>query len=142
MEGGARHYGFRKLVEKVTQASTLFSEVTLDFVEPKDADLTIKMAYRGSVRFNDVLSNPLGQIITLGYGPLNASQRSKITATVVDRNKTTIGNYVVEDAIETSLGPFATLRLSWERSTFEGVLENMVRNIYRKMLDDKILTNP
>jgi hypothetical protein len=133
---------FRKLVEDVADDSTLFSEVTLDWDEPKASDLTIRMEYRSSVHFNDAISNPVGQLITLGVGPINATQRTKITATVLDGQGTELGTYMVEVTLESSLGPFALYRLYWERSNLEEWLKNMVRNIFQQMLDDKVITYP
>ncbi|MBI4527772.1 MAG: hypothetical protein HY695_28580 [Deltaproteobacteria bacterium] len=76
----------------------------------------------------------------MGYGPRNAKHKYKLTASAMDANGKNIGRYDVEDAVHAALGPLANARLGWlEQSTFSEMLENMVRNVYQKMLDDKLL---
>ncbi len=142
-EDAARLHGFRKLLEKVTRESTLFGEVMLDYdKQPTPADFNINMEYRGSVRLKDFWSTPFGQWLGGPLAPLNLTQKCKITARITDRAQKDIASYVVEDHIEVSAGPFAGQRMYLERKTFEFVLENMIRTIYRKMLSDRVLVYP
>jgi hypothetical protein len=141
----ARLHDFRKLLERVTWESTLFSDVILDYDDedpPKPADFQIAMEYRGSVHFKDFWSTPFGQWLGGPLAPLNATQTCKISARIYDHAQNEIGSYDVEDYIEVSAGPFAAQRLFLDRKTFHFVLENLVRTIYRKMLSDRVLAYP
>ena len=130
---------FKALVEKVTEESSLFSSIGDD---PNNVDLRIKIDYLGIVEFNNPIGSPTGHALTPGFSRKNYNQIWKIKATVTDRSQSTIGAYEVEDEVTVRGGAFIATSVWWNPGVFSQGLENMVRNIYQKMLDDKLLSRP
>jgi hypothetical protein len=136
----SREKRFKALVEKVTRESTLFSRISDN---PNDVDLKIKIDYLGTVKFNNFIGSPAGYNLTLGLGPLNHNQKWNVKATVTDRSQSIIGADELEDEVVVRLGPLGTSRIVWrDHKVFSEGLENLIKNIYQKMLDDKLLPAP
>lgn len=138
-ERSTRTTMFKELVERVSRESTMFSRITLEPDEAKDTNLTIKLQMVHSAS-TGALMGSLASGATLGLIPGGGTEKLKLTAKVIDRNLREIGAYELEDAITSWLGPLAAFRLAWAQRVLPQVAENMLKNLYQKMLDDKLLT--
>lgn len=130
---------FKALLEKVTEESALFSRIGDD---PNDVDLRIKIDYLGIVERHGFISGPPGHVLGLPLGPVDFDQKWRIKATVIDRSQSTIGAYEIEDEVTVRLGAFGGMRLPGWADVFSEGLENMLKTVYQKMLDDKLLSRP
>jgi hypothetical protein len=131
---------FQKVVEKVTQESGLFSRYTLDPAKAADMDYTVKMEM---LNHGDAASAAVSGFITgltLFVVPGAATDNYTLTSTITDRRGKQLSTQALDDSVKTWTGIwFVPLMAKSPATVVPQVWENMIRNLYQKMYETKVL---
>lgn len=130
---------FKQWVEEVTKISRLFSRYTFDPSQSKDMDYTIEMEMVNSGSVGAAVAAGLIGGLSLGVIPAGATDHYRIIGKVKDRNDKELASYVLEDAVTSWTGIWFTPGGRPPAQVVPSVLQNMVRNLYQKILNDQVL---
>jgi hypothetical protein len=128
---------FRGIVTKVTREAKLFNQYTLDTSESDNMDYSVKMEL---LDYGDLRAGAASLYVsgmTLGIVPGSMTGHFKLRAKATDRNKREVGSSELEESITTWTGPLGIFRLADMTEEYDRVIENMVKNMYQKMLDQQ-----
>lgn len=127
----------RGMVEKTAEEAALFRSLTFESFQAAGVDhvLQIEITNYGSGGKAAAAGFITG--LTLFIVPTAATDNFKLTAKLFDGNGQLLKTYSYDDAVTTWIGiwllPFAA---STPKSATEGVLENMIRTLFRDILQD------
>jgi hypothetical protein len=131
----------RQVVEKVATESALFRSYTFESFQVKNMDhvLQIEMTNYGSA--GKAVGAGLITGLTLFLIPTAATDNYKLTAKLFDRNGQLLKTYSYDDGVTTWFGiwliPMAD---NTPQSVVLGVWENMIRTLFRDVLNDGLLS--
>jgi hypothetical protein len=131
---------FKQMVEEVTKVSRLFSRYTFDPGQSKDMDYTIEIEMVNSGSAGAAAAAGFVSGLSLGVIPAGATDHYKLTGKVKDQNDKELASYILEDAVTTWIGMWAIPSGgSPPAQVVPSVLDNMLRNLYQKILSDQVL---
>jgi hypothetical protein len=129
--------GYYDALKRVTEQSGLFRSFTFDIADQPQADYTIDMYGRWDTEpgFFSVLM-VVGCATPYGVPVPIAETSVTLNASVADHSGQTLGSYKIEESVSVwcglSLLPLAPFNFSYE----ERLWENMIKVLYKKILDD------
>lgn len=131
---------FQQVVEKVTQESGLFSRYTLDPSKAAGMSYTVKMEM---LNHGDAVSAAVSGVITgltLFVVPGAVTDNYTLTSTITDRSGKQLSTQAFDDSVKTWTGIwFVPLMARSPATVVPQVWENMIRTLYQKMYDTKVL---
>jgi hypothetical protein len=131
----------RQVVEKVATESALFRSYTFDSFQAKDTNyvLQIEMTNYGSL--GKAAGAGLITGLTLFLIPTAATDNYKLTAKLFDRNGQLLKTYSYDDGVTTWFGIWLIpMAGNTPQSVVLGVWENMIRTLFRDVLNDGLLS--
>lgn len=131
----------RQVVEKVATESALFRSYTFESFQAKNMDhvLQIEMMNYGSA--GKAAGAGLITGLTLFLIPTAATDNYKLTAKLFDRNGQLLKTYSYDDGVTTWFGIWLLpMAGNTPQSVVLGVWENMIRTLFRDVLNDGLLS--
>ena len=131
----------RQVVEKVAAESALFRSYTFESFQAKTMDyvLQIEMTNYGSA--GKAVGAGLITGLTLFLIPTAATDNYKLTAKLFDRNGQLLKTYSYDDGVTTWFGIWLLpMAGNTPQSVVLGVWENMIRTLFRDVLNDGLLS--
>lgn len=134
---------FKEIVNNVTEASGLFRSFAINPAEGQvpEADYTIHMGLKiEPARIGEFYQRLV--VSTLGALPAVGTARFTLSADVIDRTGSLLKSYVLEDSMTTTIHPVMLLifwGLPGPGATASGIVENMVKTLYRDIVEEGFL---
>lgn len=130
----------KEIVEKVTKDSGLFSRYTFEPFFAKDAEYYIKIEMLNHGSAGAAAGAGFFSGLTFGIIPGGVTDHYKLTGKVVDRNGKELAAYELEDAVDSWIGIWFVPGVgSRPHEVVPAVLENMVKTLYWRIANDKVL---
>jgi hypothetical protein len=129
---------YKRMVMRISEESRLFAPAIFDDRKAKDAEYVIHLALVQRHHGFEILWRVVSAI-TLCILPATQSESLELSAIVYDRDRKALNSFKVTDGIRT----WQWLPLiPWSNSADDvrdKTLENMIRNLFQKILDSKVL---
>lgn len=130
----------RKLVEKVVTEGELFRSYTFESFQAKDVDYVVQLEMLNYGSAGKAVAAGLITGFTLFIVPTAATDNFRLTAKVFDRNGQLLKTSSYEDAVTTWFGIWLLPMVGkTPESTTLAVWENMIRTLFRDIVNDGIL---